>query len=210
MFQKIKINFITIIVILICNNYIYSQKGFIAGIMAGATTSQVDGDKLSGYDKAGVQLGIYLLNKPSLHWGFNMEMKFIQKGSRTNTAPPDNVNTQVGRYYKLRLNYIEVPLLINYFIKKKYIIETGLGFAYLIRSREDTDGNGFLEPYVAFKKFDFPFYFGVSYLVSNNFHLNFRYSYSLRPIRNHPENQTWYFDRGQYNNLLSFGMYLNI
>jgi hypothetical protein len=189
----------------------FSQnRGFIAGIMAGATASQVDGDKLVGYNKSGLQSGIYLYNKWNSHWGITMEMKFIQKGSRTNSPAPDTVNADPGRYYKLRLNYIEVPFLINRYIKKKFVLETGLGFAYLIQAREDVDGYGMLEPEKRFFNLDLPIYFGVSYLVSERFHINFRYSYSTAPIRNHPANQTWYYDRGQYNNLLSFGMYLNL
>jgi hypothetical protein len=189
------------------------QKGFRGGIMAGACASQVDGDKLSGYNKGGFQGGIFLSNKLNDKSGFSIEMKYIQKGSRTTSSPPDSVNVTPDRYYKLRLSYIEVPFLANYYLKKKFMLESGLGFAYLFRVREDTDGNGMttLGKYdIPFKHFDFPFYFGVAFCPFENFHINFRYSYSTMAIRNHPGNQTWYFDRGQYNNLLSFGVYLNL
>ena len=62
----------------------------------------------------------------------------------------------------------------------------------------------------AFKKLDFPIYIGFAYFPFEKFHIDFRYSYSTVAIRDHPAQQKWYFDRGQYNNLLSFGMYLNI
>ena len=90
------------------------------------------------------------------------------------------------------------------------MIEVGAGFSYLIKAQEDTDGNGFMIPDPLFKKFDLPFVFGVCYYPFDKFHLDFRYSYSMLAIRNHPGNQTWYFNRGQYNNLLSFGIYFNI
>ncbi len=185
------------------------NKGFVGGIMAGAVASQVDGDKLSGYNKAGFQGGIFLTNKFGKKAGFSFEMKYIQKGSRTTSSPPDSVNIVPDRYYKLRLNYVEVPFLFNVYLKKKFMLETGLGFAYLFRVREDPDGYGFMLPDVPFKRFDFPFYFGVAYFPFEKFHIDFRYSYSTAAIRNHPGNQTWYFDRGQYNNLISFGTYLN-
>ena len=199
------------LIFLFFTSFSFSQnKGFVGGIIAGAVASQVDGDRLEGYNKAGFQGGIFLTNKVHKNFGFSFEMKYIQKGSRTTSAPPDTINAIPERYYKLRLNYVEVPILLNFYMKKKFMIETGLGFGYLFRVREDPDGYGFQLPDVPFKHYDFPFYFGVAYFPWENFHLNFRYSYSTLPIRDHPGNQTWYFDRGQYNNLISFGVYINL
>ena len=199
------------ICILLISIFAQSQnKGFQAGILLGTVASQVDGDKLEGYNKGGLQGGIYLVNKLKKNFGFSMEMKYIQKGSRTTSAPADSVNAIPQRYYKLRLSYVEVPFLFNFYLKKKFMLEAGLGFAYLFRSREDPDGYGFESPYVPFKKLDIPYYFGVAYYPFENFHLDFRFSYSTVAIRNHPGNQTWYFDRGQYNNLLSFALYFNL
>lgn len=205
--------FICLFFFLITTNTFAQEKGFRGGILLGAVASQVDGDALSGFYKGGLQSGIFLTNRFGKKTGFQIEIKFIQKGSRTITFPSDSAasaNLYTGRYYKLRLNYVEVPLLLNFYLKKKFMIETGLGFAYLFNAREDVDGYGFAVPAPAFKKLDFPIYIGVSYFPFEKFHLDFRYSYSTVAIRNHPANKTWYFDRGQYNNLLSFGMYLNI
>jgi len=180
------------------------NKGFRSGIMAGAVASQVDGDRHEGYNKAGFQGGIFLMNKFSKKTGFHVEMKYIQKGSRT-INNPDSI---YAPYYKLRLSYVEVPFLFDFYLKKKFMLETGTGFSYLFRAREDVDRCGLTEPIPVFKRFDMPFVFGVCYFPLINFYINFRFSYSIIPVRNHPANQTWYFDKGQYNNLLSFGMYL--
>jgi hypothetical protein len=187
----------------------YSQnKGFEGGIMFGAAASQVDGDMLEGYHKAGLQGGIFLTNKLSKKFGFSVEMKFIQKGSYVNRM--DSLNPDNNRYYKLRLNYVEVPFLLNYYINKKFMVEAGAGFAYLVSGKEDKDATGMVLPEPPFKKFDLPFVFGVCYFPWEKFHIDFRYSYSMVAIRDHPAQQTFYFDRGQYNNLLSFGMFLNL
>jgi hypothetical protein len=198
---------------LITTNTFAQEKGFRGGILFGAVASQVDGDALSGFYKGGLQSGIFLTNRFNKKSGIQIELKFIQKGSRTVWAPSDSaapVNPNTDRYYKLRLNYVEVPFLYNFYLNKKFMLETGLGFAYLFNAKEDVDGYGFLDPNPPFRKFDFPVYFGVTYFPFEKFHLDFRYSYSTVAIRPHPAHQTWYFDRGQYNNLLSFGMYLNI
>jgi len=197
---------ISLLFIVITTNMFSQEKGFKAGIMFGAVASQVDGDMLMGYNKGGLQTGIFLTNKLNKTNGFSIEMKFIQKGSFVNHQ--DSINPANNRYYKLRLNYVEVPFLYNLYLKKKFMLEVGAGFAYLISSREDKDGNGSMPPDPEFKKFDFPFVFGVCYFPWEKFHLDFRYSYSMVAIRDHPAHQTFYFNRGQYNNLLSFGMYL--
>lgn len=197
---------IVILIFIASVNNLFSQEGFTGGLTAGTVASQVDGDRLSGYNKAGFQGGIYILNRIDKRNGFRMEMKYIQKGSRS-VSNPDSI---YARYYKLRLNYIEVPFFYNYYLKKKFIFEGGIGFAYLFRAREDVDGTGFMIPFEPFFRFDFPYYLGVSYSVIDNFFINFRYSYSMAPIRKHPGNQYWYSDRGQYNNLVSFALYLNL
>ncbi len=202
---KIKVFFcLFFIFVTICS--FAQNKGFRMGIMAGAVASQVDGDMLVGYNKGGLQAGIFLTNKFSKNNGFSIEMKFIQKGSYINRQ--DSMNPVNNRYYKLRLNYVEVPFLYNIYIKKKFMLEAGAGFSYLFNAREDKNGNGFMPPDPEFKRFDIPFVVGVCYFPFEKFHVDFRYSYSMIAIRDHPAHQTYYFDRGQYNNLLSFGMYL--
>jgi len=192
--------------IVITNKIIAQDNGFVGGILFGAVASQVDGDELSGYYKTGLQAGINLTNRFNKKNGISIELKFIQKGSYVNHM--DSINTDNNRYYKMRLNYVEVPFLYNFYLKKKFMFEGGFGFAYLFNAREDKDGYGFTEPYPDFKKFDFPTYFGVRYFVFKKLHLDFRYSYSVIPIRDHPAHQTYYFNRGQYNKLLSFAAYL--
>jgi len=209
-----KIALFSLFLILITTCSFSQEKGFRGGIIAGAVASQVDGDMLSGYNKSGLQGGIFLVNKFTKRAGIQIEMKYIQKGSRT-VNHVDSLNLGNKRYYKLRLNYIEVPFLYNhylYYLKKQFILEAGVGFAYLFRVREDIGGFGMMEISPndrQFSRFEFPILCGVSFFPTENFHINFRYSYSVLPIRPHPANQTWYFDRGQYNNLISFGMYLN-
>ncbi len=201
-----KILLLGILLIYIISQSFAQEKGFRGGLMLGAVASQVDGDQLAGFNKGGLQAGIFLTNRINKTNGFTIEMKFIQKGSFVNHL--DSLNPDNNRYYKLRLNYVEVPFIYNFYLNKKFMLEAGAGFAYLFKSREDKDGNGFMLPDPVFKKFDVPFVFGVCYFPFQKFHVDFRYSYSMVAIREHPAHQTFYFNRGQYNNLLSFGMYL--
>ncbi len=179
--------------------YAYSQH-FVPGINIGIVASQVDGDRLDGYDKPGFKTGLFVQNNFKKEWTFLMGLDYIQKGSRKLRNPEDPDD----RYYLLRLNYIEVPFLLQFLYKEKYLAEVGLAIGYLFRAREDVDGYGFLEPDPPFKSYDLPGRWGIGYKMGKSVSLKVHQSYSLIPIRNHPANQTWYFDRGQYNNYLIF------
>jgi hypothetical protein len=182
-----------------------AQK-FVPGVLFGMVTSQVDGDKLEGYDKPGIEAGIFVKNNFKTYWSFSMGLNYIQKGSRKLLNP----DIPGDRYYYLRLNYVEVPLMMGVTVKKKYLAEAGFVLGYLFKAREDVDGTGFLDPEPPFKSYDFPIKYGVGYKISEKFTLKFHHAYSIIPIRNHPGNQTWYFDRGQYNNYLVLSLNLTL
>jgi hypothetical protein len=81
---------------------------FNAGIIGGLSTSQVDGDQLAGYDKVGIKAGAFVNRKFSEHVSLQMELLFIQKGSRK------PINTDDNSYFIMRLNYIVVPLVFRF------------------------------------------------------------------------------------------------
>ncbi|MCX7862732.1 MAG: PorT family protein [Bacteroidales bacterium] len=181
-------------------------QNFKVGGSLGFVASQVDGDRLDGYDKPGFKAGIFVTNTIIKNWSFSMGIDYIQKGSRKLSNPdiPDD------RFYILRLNYMEVPFLFQYLYKSKYIAEVGLVFGYLYRAREDVDGYGFADPDPPFKSYDIPVRWGIGYQVSKHFSFKLHQSYSILPIRNHPANQTWYFNRGQYNNYIILSIYYTL
>lgn len=193
-----------IFLLAILNSLNFNAQNFVPAIDFGIVTSQVDGDRLEGYDKPGIQAGIYVENTFKTIWTFSLGLNYIQKGSRKLMNP----DIPGDRYYCLRLNYVEVPIMFGLTIKKKYIAEAGISIGYLYKAREDVDGTGFLEPDPPFKSYDFPIKYGLGYKINEHLQLKFHLAYSILPIRNHPGNQTWYFDRGQYNNYLILSLNL--
>ena len=180
-------------------------QGFIPGIFGGFLESQVDGDRLSGYNKPGGTFGFIVnrdLGKRSM---IQTEFEFIQKGSRKLADPAQGDNHS----YQIKLNYIEVPFLFNYTFGKKFIPEAGLAFAYLLSSAEVLDGLS-NDPAPKFSNFEYSCILGFNYKLFDRFRLNLRWSYSLIPIRRPGGDNAFnidYFDRAQYNKLLSFSIY---
>ena len=180
-------------------------QGFTPGVFLGILGSQVDGDRLSGYNKPGAYLGLLMKHKLTEKTLLQTEIEFIQKGSRQVIQPDQGIYYS----YKIKLNYIEVPILYQYIFKEKYIPEAGLGFAYLINSEEVNNGLSYT-PDPPFKKYELSGIIGLNYKLTDKININLRYSYSIIPIRKYPGIDSYYFNRSQSNNLLCFGVYYGL
>jgi hypothetical protein len=174
---------------------------FNAGILGGISTSQVDGDQLAGYDKVGIKVGAFVNRNFSDHVSLQMELLFIQKGSRK------PVNTEDNTYFLMRLNYMEVPLMVRFQFSKKILGEAGLSIATLVSS-EESDEVGVIKSRPEFKKFDYLVNAGGYYKLSDNWLFNVRFSYSIFPIRPFDSARPYaFFDKGQFNNVLALALY---
>jgi hypothetical protein len=175
---------------------LHAQK-FDAGILAGLSTSQVDGDHLSGFNKAGIKAGGLVNRKLGNKTALQFEIEYIQKGSRR----PVNADNE---YFLMRINYIEVPLLFNYFLGKKWNLEAGIAFAALLSSYQE-DETGEIENAPDFNRVDYLLCGGTNYFITDHFLFNVRYSYSITSMRAKDENYSFYYlTGGQYNKVLAF------
>jgi opacity protein-like surface antigen len=191
---------ITFLLIIFSAN-LYSQT-FGGGVMAGLSASQLDGDRSGGYNKAGLNFGIYTNTALNNYIDAQLELRYVQKGSKSNTK--DN-----SLFYLSKLNYIELPLFLKYSFLDKFSANIGLAAGYLQRSTEDKDGSD-LPADPEFNKFEFSGLAGVEYEFIENFFFNVRFNYSILPVRAHPGDQTYFLDKGQYNNVLTFSVHYQI
>jgi hypothetical protein len=176
---------------------------FNAGLMLGGVTSQVDGDTYDGYHKWGYLGGGYVTLQISPHSSFQMELEYIQKGSRR-----VDTTTSGGTQYLLRLHYIEVPFLYQYTFKKRFYFEAGPAADVTIGSLELRDG---IEETgaVPLRPVTFAGIFGFGAYLTNHLRLNIRSNYSLNSIRsknNYGGYRRMLFETGQYNNVLSLSL----
>ncbi len=99
---------------------------FEAGLVAGLNLSQIDGDRLAGFNKPGFVGGVKVATILSERWQVRLEMLFSQQGSsRTRQDDP------FSAYDKIRLNFVEVPVLLQ-FKEWKFHIGGGVSYARLI------------------------------------------------------------------------------
>lgn len=176
-----------------------AQNRFKAGIKAGLATTQVHGDTFTGFDKIGVDGGAYVQAKINEKWSAAFEILYIQKGSKHMGNPAEGDFT----FYKMQLDYIEVPILFQYQLKK-FTFELGPGIGFLIYSQEH-DFNGPYASFDPFQKYEASANIGMTYTFYKRMGINVRYTNSILPIRvfRNPTVSTVY-NPGQRNNVLAF------
>ena len=177
---------------------VHGQK-FHGGINAGLMGTQVTGDKRTGFNKAGLKAGFFVNLPFSARSSVQMELNFIEKGSRSH-------DSKTGNTYVMRAGYVELPVLYRYHWEKyKFSLEAGLSLATLIYSSElynDIPVNG-----PSFHRFDYSWAAGIYYPLRENLELNIRYSYSLLAMRPFYANQTAWRIKGQYHEVLGLSLY---
>jgi len=187
--------------------YVEQPRVFYGGLVAGANFAQVDGDYFAGYYKIGANVGGIVYAQLKRHLAMSMEILYSQKGSKSDGPQPSLVvpNTAILNY-GINNNYAEVPVMINYFDKRKSHFGVGVSYSRLVNSNEvlqvDSAGsirNINLNYKYPFQKNNLDFLVGVNLHLWKGLFLNVRFQYSMIPIRsNVPPDYARAF---QYNNM---------
>ena len=176
-------------------------QNFGGGLILGLSTSQVSGDNLGGFNKAGLLAGGFVHLQLSKTIKGQMEMTFIQKGS-------NNPNMNKNNYSDINLSYVEIPLLVKYQQSRSIAIEGGVEAAFLISaSVNDIYGQVPTNSTREFNTTDISIFIGIDYYINPKLILNSRISNSIIPIRSHASGATFKLNKGQYNSVLSFSLH---
>ena len=183
-------------------------QNFGGGFKLGLSTSQVGGDNLAGFHKAGLLIGVFANRSITEMLTFQMEMNYINKGS--NNADMNDYSHPNYKKEDISLSYIEIPLFLKYNQSDKLKIEAGTITGYLIDGYyNDISGKKEGNPFV---NYDIGLLLGLEYRYSKNISLNTRISNSILPIGTEDyENQSNYnsYTKGKYNSALSFSLNYN-
>ncbi len=192
------------------------KRIFYAGFVGGANFTQVDGDNFAGFRKIGINVGAIGYIQLREHVALSWEILLSQKGSKSDIIrhpqPGAGIDSLYINKYSISVNYAEVPVMINYFDKRKSHFGLGVSFGRLVSSAEhlETDPayNVDFTKY-PFNKNTFEFVAGAQLHLVKGLFLNIRYQYSILPIRTNSPPGLYRSD--EYNNLWSVRfMYLFI
>jgi hypothetical protein len=192
-----------------------SAQRFIGGIAAGINLTQVDGDEVFGYHKVGFNGGPYvkLMLDKKQRFSVTMELLYTQKGAQKKYPGPNRIEYLHAledtalfdpRYpaydkkffYKLRTDYLEIPILFHYDDpRSKVSIGVGVAWSRLVYIKEslhdytvnDTAFTGALRLNTAvssgrYRKNDWSIIADVKIPIYKGLKFNFRFQYSLAPF----------------------------
>jgi hypothetical protein len=196
-----------LVILLMLSTLLASAQRFHGGIMAGGVLSQVQGESYGGFNKPGVYAGAFVNYDFGKIHTVQLEMDFIQKGSR------DNNNPENGPYpnYILRVNYLEIPVLYQvHFFKRKFAFEIGPAFDVLLSSYQEYDGleTDFVPPC---RSVTVNALAGVSFNIIPKLKVDFRFIMSINSIRQPGDTNDNYYKRfgtwGQFNDVLALTLW---
>jgi len=190
--------YLFLIVTFVAFSFSAKAQDFNGGVLGGIAMTQISGDNLSGFNKVGLYLGAYVNRYFSDKSSLQMELDFIQKGSRKNpNAKKNDYST-----YLLRLNYIEIPVSYKYDFSKNGTLEGGLSLGVLVNSYEEANETTTISG-GEFNRTDYSWHIGGYYTLMENLRINVRYSNSFIPVRDHSSGANDRLNGGQYNSVLS-------
>jgi hypothetical protein len=177
-------------------NFAYGQYGddklFYGGVILGTNFTQVDGDNFAGYHKVGINGGFIVYAKLGQYVAASMELLYAQKGARASNgqlpARSLDQSTVFTKFYN-KLNYAEIPIMLNYFDEKKSNFGAGFSYSQLVSSKESytTSSGAVIEngaTLYPFRKYDLNFLLNGNAALYKGLFLNLRFAYSLISIRN--------------------------
>lgn len=189
--MKIKFNHLLFSFLSLSAVHSVNAQEFKPVFTIGVNGSQIDGDKLSGYDKGGLYAGagvVYRANKRP--WELEFNIAYSQKGARS--SRDDNF------FLLYRLNYVSMPLLISYVSTKSHVrAQAGIGTGLLVG--QYFDDNGFVTRQFAspVKSLDHTLIAGLEVPISPSLGFNIRFNYSIIAVVERP---------AFFNNYLTFGL----
>lgn len=139
------------------------------GIKAGYNSSSVQISDGSDYDsKSGIHIGGLAHIHITTHFAVQPEISFsCQGGERPNT--------------KLKLNYVNVPVLGQYMISDGFRLQTGPQIGFLVSAEQEV-GDLEIDIDDTFNSVDFSWSFGAGYIFDSGLGIDLRYNLGLNNI----------------------------
>lgn len=180
---------------------------FKGGLMPAFNVSQITGDNMVGYNKGGLLLGTFVEHDVNELISLRMELNYTQKGSR---RVINEWGTGPGTWDLYRVNYLEIPIMMDHVIYNKFGVTGGLAFGLNV-GEFYVDYYGTEDPNFSMaKKIESSFLLGGFYEYNERFEFFVRHQSSIFNFTTTENTPFWQFwgivKRGYIHVMLSFGM----
>ncbi len=193
--------YILLILLLYPLTFFATAQNFEGGALLGLTASQIDGDDYKGYNKVGLQGGAWVKRMFTYTVGGQMEIRYVQKGAFKKPSANDPT------YRKTGLHYVDIPLMAQFFYNEDVVFELGIGPEVLITARAQDEYGQIDIRDPQYYRFTMSAIVGIGYRFLDVMSVNFRFNYSVLPIRPHESGQSYLLNNGKYSNVLSIALY---
>jgi len=155
------------------------SQGFGGGLYAGISTSQVTGDAIGGFNKVGAWGGAFTDYRFTPRSTLQLELSFIQKGSRQ-TPTDKNNNTLIYHNH----NVLEIPILYKWYGIKNMSVELGVQTGIILSTIDRETNQPDTRNNPLFRKAEFSGATGLSYYFwKGKIEVNARYANSLYSLK---------------------------
>ena len=168
--------------LLICS--LSFAQGFNFGIKGGASINKIDGKSFKDEFTYGYHLGAFATIGLGKKFAIQPEVLFNQ--FKTDTSSSFSSLYQFNKVNDIKLNYLSIPILLNYNVSNILALQVGPQFGILMDQNKKLLQNG----EDAFKKGDFSMLGGVQ-LKLLKFGIYGRYAIGLSDINNITNSDKW-------------------
>jgi hypothetical protein len=192
---------------------IFAQR-IKGAVIGGMNITQVDGDEIYGFNKAGLNMGLGAIMPFGKGFSVSIETLYSQKGAnqKDQYRTEDSLGNILTGAYKLQLNYLEVPILVHYTDHDRITIGGGFSYAGLVSLKEYEHNNRVETTTLSsgvYSNADISVVADLRFRLYKRLKFNIRYSYSIIKIRTREfedfRSNTW--ERDQFNNAISLRLY---
>jgi hypothetical protein len=188
--------------------YIAPYQKFSFGLRAGLNIAQIFGTGSQVFNHFGFSGGFRFGYRFADKFSFNPELLYNMKGA----ARYPNIDK--GDYYSFSvdLDYIEVPLLFNFYFGKRqnFSFEFGPSIGFLVRQKAYENQSPINTTSTGFNVYDISLTVGLNYYLPKGFGLNFRFMNSIAPIQPTYGTLPWGVSSisiGQLNSVINFSFF---
>jgi Outer membrane protein beta-barrel domain len=184
MFMKTKLSVLLALVLLTQA----AMAQFHIGIKGGVNITKIDGKAFRDEFRYGYHLGGFMEIGLGGNLGIQPEVLFNQYQMRADSSFGDvyHVSTNFSNYKDVRLNYLSIPLLLNYKLGSLLSLQAGPQYAILIDQSRNLIDNG----KNAFKNGDFSLVGGAQIHISK-IRLQGRYFVGLNNVSDISDQNKW-------------------
>ncbi len=154
------------------------------GVKAGTNITKIDGKSFKDEFNYGYSLGAFAVVRLGEKWQIQPEVLFNQYNTRSDSNFNTLYNTK--NLKNISLNYLSVPILLNYSPLKFFTLQAGPQFSVLINKHDNLLTNG----KSAFNNGDFSMVGGAQLNIAN-FKISGRYFVGLNNIGDLDNREKW-------------------